>query len=448
MRESLSRGPLLPLSATMVACLLLLAALPAAATDLLVDCGSGGSVQDAVNSLSGTPGPHTIHISGTCTENILIDRIDDLALAGNPTATIVSASEDLGAVIYFSRSERGEVRNLTVDANGQFATGIFAERAEVHVVGCTVTNSTDVGIIAFDQSRVDLGAGGGAPASTVVVVTGNAAGVWAFTDSNLIVSRVLIENNSEDGLVVQARSVAQIRGGLTGNIIRNNGFGVSVTNASEVTFAGNNLIQGNGPYGMLVTRNSQVNVNATVLSSTDKRFTIIEGHTQWGMLVGDSNVAFTSNSSEPLHLIRNNAVGATGMHGGIFQFRPSSLLLRQTAVLNNGGPGVHVLAGGYVALTDAAISGNGGDGLRLEHNSLAEFGGFYVTGESAPANTTITGNGAQDIFCDASSEVFGDLAAFRNVTCTQKRDRGAAPAAAASGFEQQFERRIDRRKSD
>lgn len=102
-------------------------------------------------------------------------------------------------------------------------------------------------------------------------------------------------------------------------------------------------------------------------------------------------------------------------------------------------------------VSESAISGNSGDGILLQHLSVAHLGGHFSNGNLAPANTTFMGNGLSAIACDASSVVFGDLAGISPLKCTvssedKKGTKAAAAAATTMDLEMRLQRLADRRR--
>ncbi len=423
---------------------------PAFATDISVDCDANGNsgLQAAIDSLAGTPGPHTITVTGTCVEHIDIDRFDRLTIQApeGQTATLQSAASDGGVMLFINRSGEVSLRRLIVDGAGHFVDGVWANRSDVVIQESTIQSTGSIGVIATDDSRIGLGGGPGAPP---VLITNNVVG--AFSQNSLLTlnRNVTVDNNSEDALFTQGGRLA-VNGADAGTVIRNNGFGVALTQGTTATFNGNNLIENNGPYGVLATRGAVVNFNGNVLPDATTRFTTIQGHQQFGLLLGDASVSFGAPGTQPVHQVHNNGASGSGFRAGIFQSRPGVLLLRNVSVSNNGGAGVHLAAGAYANLINAAVNNNSEDGLRFRHLSVGEFGGLTTTGESFPANTTILGNGGSTISCDITSVVFGDLADFPNVQCTQADRRARAPQGMgnASAAEAAAEERIQRRRRE
>lgn len=119
----------------------------------------------------------------------------------------------------------------------------------------------------------------------------------------------------------------------------------------------------------------------------------------------------------PVHIL-NNAAGIPSDHF-FFPYR-AGVLLRfgslavffsgnadPTLIDGNEGPGILAHVSTMLFLEGVTMSNNTGDGLRLQHLSVAE---------STGQNTTI-GNGGAGASCDQNSELFGDVVGFSPNQC-------------------------------
>ncbi len=424
---------------------LVLMALPATA-QVSVDCGLGESLQAAVDAA----GPGTgITVTGTCTENVFVGRKDDLTIQGpeGGTATLMSADENAGVVISINDSRNFFLRRLVIDGGGQFVDGVDVNNSSGRIFGSTIQNAS-CGLALFNGSNVILGGPG---AGQAVLIT-NHTDCGVFEGQSIVTLRgaVTIENiNGGVGLFAQGGR-AQVNGGAVGNTIRDagtNGIGAFATQGAVMAFNGINTLQNNGDIGMLANMNSTVVFNGTVAPDATPRFTTIEGHAVAGVLVSDSSLNFFAPVAAQ-HQVRNNGTAPVTSDAGVLGFRTATMRIFGTAVSNNVGPGVFADANSVVDFIDSSITGNSGDGVRLEHLSAARFGGAFTSGESAPANTIITGNGGAALACDATSIAFGDLAGISPTSCkvspTDKKTGGAAAAASLEAIERRAEEKLNR----
>jgi hypothetical protein len=410
-----------------------------------VDCGAGGTgLQAAVNGLSSPTGPHTINVLGTCVENVTVNGVSFLTLQGSGGATLRSADPAFGVVLFANASPSMQVRGLNLDgASHDFAIGLYAFESDVRYQGGTIENCGDTAVFADVDSEVVIG---GPSAGQEVAIRNNAAGPLANRAVLRIQGRTTVEDNDFDALV-STDSTLTVSGpsAAAGNVFRNNGFGIAIIAGGTAGFSGLVTIEDNGPYGILASRVPQVSLAGRSVGGTPL-FTTIQGHTQNGVLVSSS----TFLSSAPagiFNLVRNNGSDPVTTDAGVLVIRPGALLARSLEVSNNIGPGVLLDAAAYGNFATARISGNSGDGIRVLHNSTAEFGAFAVTGETIPADTAVSGNGGEAIACDDTAVVFGDLDALPKVKCKVKdgRPRGGSAAAALAEIESRLGARMERR---
>ncbi|MCI0416146.1 hypothetical protein L0222_25510 [bacterium] len=411
-----------------------------------VNCDNAESLQAAIDGLSSPTGPHTINVTGTCVENVTIDHIDRLTIQGSSGATIRSASAANDIVVSINRSQEISLRQLIIDGDNQAddfgVAGVFAFRSDVDIRGCTIINNPDIGVTADTESTAVIG---GPSAGQEVVISNNGAGIVAANNSILrIRGRTTIEDSVEDAVIVQASNLAvNGRTPPDGNIYRNNGFGIGIISGGVAGINGSNLIENNGPIGLFVGRVPHVGINA--VEGTAPGFTTIQGHTQFGIISVSSNIFFSSPLSSIKHKVQNNGSSPITNDAGISAFRPGCVVARNVEIVNNIGAGIVLDGGACTTISDAAITGNSTDGLRVLHNSNAEFGGFQIAGEPIPNNTTISGNSGQQIACDATATIYGDLTGLPDFKCNTtdpKPPKGATPAAAA---EAELEKRIENR---
>ena len=120
----------------------------------------------------------------------------------------------------------------------------------------------------------------------------------------------------------------------------------------------------------------------------------------------------------PVHIL-NNAAGIPSDHfffpyraGVLLRFGSLAIFFKNEnvgpAVIDgNTGPGILAHVSTMLFLQGVTMSNNTGDGLRLQHLSVAE---------STGQNTTI-GNGGAGASCDQNSELFGDVDGFSPNQC-------------------------------
>ena len=409
--------------------LLAIQALSSAGT-LAVDCGSGGSINAAINALfAGGPGPHTITVTGNCTELVEIINRDGLTIEaaslGSATISSPTGISDV-AVVYLENSHSIKLSRLVIEGSNQPVEGVYAEAgSQVTITECTIQHNLYDGVAVGGNSSAGI---------TKTTIANNEVGVFSDQSTVSLLGMVTIQNNNQDAMVVSGGR-GDIRSPVAGgsaNVIRNNGYGVGFVLGAIGSISRQNTIANNGPYGLLVGRRCDVSLGSSAAGGTT-----IEGHSAFGVIAVNSIVAFSAPAGTPKHQVRNNGNAAAGLlHAGIFGTRNTSVRLFGAAVTNNAGPGVLMDPSGTLTVADSEISGNTGDGILLQHLSVAEFGNFDVTGATTPANTIISGNGGAAVTCDATSVVYGDLGAISPIKCvnststTKDKKTGAAAAAA------------------
>ena len=240
-----------------------------------VDCAKEqpGALQRALNrARSGD----TIHVSGTCNENVTIPLGTDLlTLDGGGNATVNGPDTALNTI-----SARG-VRGLTIKGfriTGGRA-GISIDRgSSARIDGNTIEYVARFGIIAGGWSTVDI------VNNTIqnnpshgINVTGNSFVFIGFTTADdTIASPNTIRSNGVHGINVSFSSSARIAGNTISDNTRN---GVNVDRASQATVS-DNTIDTNGQNGIFLTENSGVNLGSdtgTGLFDAPNRTTIGNG---------------------------------------------------------------------------------------------------------------------------------------------------------------------------
>jgi len=403
----------------------------ARADNLFVDCsgatpGAFSTITAALNSLplNSTTEPHSIDVSGTCTEVVRMNgrqRVTIQRAGGAATATIVHPAGPLSDVVNLQESRDITLRNLVIQGGGQ---GVRLIVSTMRMQGCTVENSAGSGInvnpastlrldsstiqnnggqgfVIFDGSTVLIG--GPSPAGAVTISGNGAAGIRVDRSVLNLTGNVTIENNG--GLAINMFGGQLVVNGAQGeNIFRNNGGGINVQSAAGVIFNGQNTIQNNGGSGLQIVASS-VTFNETQLPDGTPRVTIIEGHTDLGV----NMVRLAELSINGGHKIRNNSSLTVDpvFRSGIRVSR-SSLSVGGAEITNNGGPGILADINSSVALTGGAmVTNNAEEGLRVLRTSVAF---FFAPG-------TLTGNGGASISCDTTALVAGDLTGITQVNC-------------------------------
>lgn len=285
--------------------LLLLMGSAAQAATLFVDCGGKGglnSIGTALKVLQNPEfhGPATINVSGACRENLLIQSIDFLTIAGSKGASLTDASGGTADVVDI-RHSHVTIIGMTIDGlNGVNFDAVDCEQASqctlientiqgdadvvgvynlssALIVGGVIQNGTSDGIFALgdvvangvtvqgNPVGVIVRRGGRAtvgvadPASLPILtitpstVTNNSAGILVTQGAEFSCAGCIVQDNAGDGIHIDVSAAATIQAATLGNgstippaVMRNSGTGVYVGDLSSATFKGNSTVTGNG----------------------------------------------------------------------------------------------------------------------------------------------------------------------------------------------------------
>lgn len=388
-----------------VACALL--TLPLFGASVTVGCPGGtpgdfSSINAAVASLD-LDGPHTITVSGTCTENVLLNQRERLTIQG--PATIIGP-----AIAITIRDGNVVLRNLVV--RGTF-TGIqVADNGALTLSGATVENAANFALDVFGNASAVIG---GMNAADAVVLRNSGGGMRCESCVAFFPGWVTIENNTGNaGLVIEggrvetfgqrpASSIGPVQGGPT--IIRNNFNGVAVANRGIFETGRVNFIQNNAASGILAT-DGTVRLAGSTLPDGTPMGTIVENNARNGV-TALFNATFSASGP---NTIRNNGSAADELRAGVSATHSSVVTITGGEITGSVGPGISADSISSVRLNGVSISGNSEGAVRLRHGSLLD----SVGGNTIPAPS---------VTCDGTSIVHGNftgVAAFECEKATKK----------------------------
>jgi hypothetical protein len=434
---SLRGGACFPAQSCVVIAALFLFPAVATADNLNVHCGNPSpppgtfsSITAALTSLSVnmTSEPHTITVTGTCTENISLANRQRITLQapGGQTATIVNAASPASDVVRITRSRSITLRGLVIQGGSRGV--VIDDSSEVDMDLCTIENSSvgaglrvsdlsnlrltqvtirnnrGTGLAVDDSSFVVAGEGSGNP--FLLVQNNGLHGISVSEGTLMIYGFTTIENNAGVGIYTLG-SRANLFGLTSENIIRNNGLGLTVNVASSIRFFGKNTIQNNGSVGVQVMTNTSVAFDEATMPDNSIGVTTIEGHTGCGLSVSGSSDLYLMGR----HKIRNNGSGSPAS-AGIDVARATASLGYGVEVSNSNGYGIRAGHGAQIQLRSSdvlpvVIANNAKEGLRLTNLASVRTG----------ASSAIQGNGVANISCDDSAWLFGDLTGITGIVC-------------------------------
>ena len=370
----------------------------AQAATVSVNC-SRDSINAVLSRLDAT-GPHTITVTGTCSENVVIGNRQNVTLQGPATLTASA-----GRVLAIGNATGIVLQRLVISG----AAGMLIFNAsKAYITGSSIENSARQGVVVNGGSELTI--------DTSTVRNNNLQGIGVNGSVLAVAGDVTIEGNREAGIRLGDHSRGSIEGfTVQGNVIRDNLRGIAVSWGSSVALDGQNTIQNNTEYGLQVGWNSLADISENTLDGTPL-VTIIEGSGGSGLVLFGSAAASLSAAK-----IRNNGTGHTGdpwyrgsgiivAHGASLSAEPLVAGGPGVEITNNLGPGILADATGTLFLDGSTISNNNGDGIRLLHLSAAELSSFK-------SPNTITGNQGAGIFCDKTSVTFGNLAGILRIGC-------------------------------
>lgn len=377
---------------------LLLAVLPASAraASVTVDCDAVAPPPGVFTSINAAlltldlVGPHTITVTGTCTENVNVSQFNRLTIEAPPgqTATVSPPAPGPNAFTIFS-SHNIVLRRLVITGGGN---GLVITRGStVQLTAMRLTGNAAAGLIVTTGSVVNIG---GPPPDQFTTVSGNGGqGVGTDAADLTFNGGLTVEENAGLAMSVIGGRV-RVSGQPVENVFRNNGGGITL-DGTVANFNGRNTIQNNNLAGVQVV-SGRANFSGVVVPSTgETRSTTIEGHTLGINVVGAAAVGFFGPNR-----IRNNGGGNPDaeFRGGVRIGTSARVQINgPNEITNNTGYGVLLDFNGSLAIAGASVTNNTEGGVRVARSSVGSFdlGGTY------------SGNGGAQISCDDTSLIFG-----------------------------------------
>jgi hypothetical protein len=328
-----------------------------------VNCDKSDTINGALAKLNPRE-PNLVIVSGTCTETVDVFDFNDLAIAGSPGAVLVPDPEFDQAVIV-NTAIRFRFRGFTINGSGT-SSGITLARC----LNCAVMNNTlngvANGVLASANSSVEV---------TNNTINASKTGVQAAQLSRATLSANLIEHAGppvwdSNGLQVSGNSYARVNVGST---FRGFGRGITATTGGTIEVFGS-------------------------LNMTDADFPLIENNLSAGAWIQGGALLFHGHT----RLTGNGSSFPGSYSGGILVEYGGTLTLGNLVeVINNAGSGVLLISNSTGLFMGAiSISNNQRNGIVVINSSTLEL----MTGFGP---NTVSGNTAQDVFCDSNSLITG-----------------------------------------
>jgi len=243
---------------SMCVCITLFSSLHVMANTVTVQCGGTqhpNSISEALGLLNPNV-PNTINVSGTCNENVVINKFTRLTLSGRPGSRVVDASGKASQTILVIDSTDVVFQNMNIDGG---LVGIQCDSFSVcRFSGDTVRNSG--GGIQITQSRAELD-------TTSIRHTQN--GLTSLDASSVRIDFDVDIENNQFGIDVQGGSTLESFGATVSNnqlagfyvsgqanlllsstTVAGNGNGIEVDSHSNIDLLSGNTITGNQDYGI------------------------------------------------------------------------------------------------------------------------------------------------------------------------------------------------------
>jgi hypothetical protein len=255
-----------------------------------VNCSTGGSVNTVIAAHATGRGLLTIRITGTCAENITINR-SDVSLIGQAGATVQSSGTLFGLVV------SDGAHNVSIaDLRFTGGQGAAAVSKDAHAVFTNVVvEQTNLGLVSADNGTIDI---------TRSSIHNNNVGVYAARGGVTLVSNSIVENNTtgvlafKDGMI-NLTSLAPEGIATVGATIRNNINGGVARSGGTIELS-DARIENNTSVGLLADSTSAIHFFNPINGTGN----VITGNPNVGVLVqktasvvfGDSTSTITANN--------------------------------------------------------------------------------------------------------------------------------------------------------
>lgn len=300
----------------MTSALLLLMGSTAQAATLYVNCGaqegltSIGAALRALQS-SESHGPATIHVSGACKENIVIQSMDRLTLTAANGTSVSDASGGTLTVIDIEDSRDVAISGFTINAGSDGVSG-----ANGIVCGDFSTCRLSRNVIQGAASGAGFAVFGASQASLdgdtlqnngsgLQVLSGGRGRGGPFTSRNngrgIVLRRgafafiiAVVENNSDVGIDVEWHSTLEL---TSGSISGSGNVGALVREGSFARFTGS-TITGNAGGGVAYSDLSMGDFVGTTVSGNGGKTDVV-CNPQFAATRGTGSIGGTTNCVEP-----------------------------------------------------------------------------------------------------------------------------------------------------
>jgi hypothetical protein len=232
----------------------------AEAANLTVNCNKKETIRGSLTLLTvaHTQGPNTVTVVGSCTENILIQSVDQLTLIAKNGASITDGSNGTLAVVDIEGSHSVTLQGFTINGG---SPGVSCGTSSVcYLNNNTVQDSAGMGVSVLASSHAFL--------ESNVIQNNASSGSTASSGAQMFSSNDIFQSNGAEGVSIRPGAYFEasnssflnngvgIRAGIatlllnsvtiTGSV----GNGVTLLGSAAATFAGSTIITGNGGIGV------------------------------------------------------------------------------------------------------------------------------------------------------------------------------------------------------
>lgn len=348
------------------------------------------SLQAAINAAraSSSGGPHTIHVSGNCTEIVLVSGLTDLTIQGTPAVPGTPDDSLTGAVVSSGLSAVLTLTDSSVQVNDMRIVGfagrnhaVSVQKARAVIRGSVIESAPMNGLTIMDQAAVLL--------RDSSVVNNGGTGVVVGNLSSLVTGgSVEIAGNGTGG-GISASGGSFLGGGGDLRVHHNNGRGINVQYAT-ITMGGLSgapiSVHDNGRQGLFFVsasgdiRNLAVNNNNLLGAQAPPDPSPLPGFFQCGICLNSGSNLFLDTAQ-----ITESRPGA---HGIVLRAK-SAATVRNLTITGNAADGVHIETNSGALFLSSVnnVSGNGGVSANCT-DSLSWVGGD-TTGIAKPIKCTV-----------------------------------------------------------
>jgi len=361
---------------------LLLSSLSFAQTEntATIDCSGAtpGAFTSITQAIISSPDHSVFTVTGNCTDNIDIQRRNDLSFFATSPVTIQAGAPDRSLLIISNSQDIDFSGPITMNGG----TGVLVGNSNnVKFFSVTMQNSSTFGISTLN-SQVQVFNGS--------VSTNTRSGVVTF-GGTMELDGVTISNNGRIGVSSATTHLIMTDGNDLPTIVSNNGIaGVQISNSSQGDFT-----------DLQITNNAGNNFGLQAFSNTG---VVMQG----GSITGNTGIGVNCVATTHCEFFQTQISGNSG--GGIQISTHSELALDGgVQISSNTGAGVLIdQASAFGSSGGNVISNNSGDALIVNALSALDF--------VAPDTITATA-GNLALNCNNGSMVTGDISTYKPKKC-------------------------------